>query len=92
MEVPAPDFFAVGHERFAPVNSQMVAVNPANSLNCFWPMPFRRHAKITFTNQSDKELRLLAYQITYSLGKTPRNTAYFHAQWRQATPAPRTRM
>ena len=47
VEVPAPDFFAVGHERFAPVNSQMVAVNPANSLNCFWPMPFRRHAKIT---------------------------------------------
>ena len=84
VEVPAPDFFAVGHERFAPVNSQMVAVNPANSLNCFWPMPFRRHAKITFTNQSDKELRLLAYQITYSLGKIPRNTAYFHAQWRQA--------
>ena len=84
VEVPAPDFFAVGHERFAPVNSQMVAVNPANSLNCFWPMPFRHHAKITFTNQSDKELRLLAYQITYSLGKIPRNTAYFHAQWRQA--------
>ncbi len=83
VEVPAPDFFAVGHERMATVNSLMVAVNPANAVNCFWPMPFRRHAKVTFTNESDKDLRLLAYQITYSLGKVPRKAGYFHAQWRR---------
>lgn len=83
VEVPAPDFFAVGHERGGLVNSQMVAVNPANALNCFWPMPFRKHAKVTFTNDSDKEIRLLAYQITYTLGKVPRKAAYFHAQWRR---------
>ena len=41
IEVPVPDFFAVGHEKFAKVNSLAVIVNPANSLNCYWPMPFR---------------------------------------------------
>lgn len=84
IEVPAPDFFAVGHEKFARVNSQVVAVNPLNALNCYWPMPFRHHAKVTFTNESDKDLHLLAFQITYALTSVSRNTGYFHAQWRRA--------
>ena len=84
IEVPAPDFFAVGHEKFARVNSAVVTVNPANAMNCFWPMPFRRHVKVTFTNEADKDLHLLAFQINYVLKPVPANTAYFHAQWRRA--------
>ena len=83
IEVPAPDFFAVGHEMFGAVNSDVVVVNPANALNCFWPMPFRKHARVTFTNEGEKELRLLVYQITYTLAKVPRNAGYLHAQWRK---------
>lgn len=84
VEVPAPDFFAVGHEKFARVNSQVVTVNPQNALNCYWPMPFRKHAKVTFTNEGANDLGLLAYQITYALTPVPRNTGYFHSQWRRA--------
>ena len=84
IEVPAPDFFAVGHETFAQVNSAVVVVNPANALNCFWPMPFKKHAKITITNEGEKDLKLLAFQITYSLTPVPKNTGYFHAQWRRS--------
>ncbi|MCX6225798.1 MAG: DUF2961 domain-containing protein [Bacteroidia bacterium] len=84
IEVPAPDFFAVGHEKFARVNSQVVTVNPQNALNCYWSMPFRRHAKVTFTNESNRDLELLAFQITYILTPVPKNTGYFHAQWRRA--------
>ena len=84
VEVPAPDFFAVGHEKFARVNSQVVAVNPLNALNCYWPMPFRKHVKVTFTNEAEKDLELLAFQITYALKEVDRNTGYFHAQWRRA--------
>jgi hypothetical protein len=87
IEVPAPDFFAVGHEKVARVNSQAVVVNPANALNCYWPMPFRKHARVTFTNESDKDLELLAFQITYALKPVPRSAAYFHAQWRRAETA-----
>jgi len=59
-------------------------VNPANAMNCFWPMPFRRHVKVTFTNEADRDLHLLAFQITYALKPVPANTGYFHAQWRRA--------
>ena len=85
IEVPLTDFFAVGHDLFAPVNSLAVVVNPTSALNCYWPMPFRKRAHITFTNESEKDLSLLAYQITYSKGEIPPEAAYLHAQWRRAT-------
>jgi len=84
IEVPAPDFFAVGHEKIARVNSLAVVVNPQNAFNCYWPMPFRKQVKVTFTNESDKDLTLLAYQITYAETNIPDNAAYLHAQWRRA--------
>jgi hypothetical protein len=85
VEVPAPDFFAVGPGTFAPVQSLAVVVNPRNALNCYWPMPFRKHARITFTNDSPTEdLKLLAYQITYAETEVPDNAGYFHAQFRRA--------
>jgi hypothetical protein len=84
IEVPMTDFFAVGHDIFARVNSLAVVVNPMAALNCYWPMPFRKHARVTFTNESDKDLTLATYQITYSATAIPANTGYFHAQWRRA--------
>jgi len=84
VEVPAPDFFAVGNEKFARVNSAVITVNPQNALNCYWPMPFRHHAKITFTNEGSQDLDLLAFQISYALKPVAKNTGYFHAQWRRA--------
>jgi hypothetical protein len=85
IEVPMTDFFAVGHELFARVNSLAVVVNPMSSLNCYWPMPFRKHAKITFTNESSRDLGLMTYQIDYAKASVPADAAYFHAQWRRTT-------
>lgn len=65
VEVPLTDFFAIGNDRFAPVNSLAVIDVPTASMNCYWPMPFRKHAKITVTNDSDKILPLFTYQIDY---------------------------
>jgi hypothetical protein len=78
------DFFAVGHNKFARVNSLAVIVNPASAFNCYWPMPFRKHARITFTNEDKDELGLLTYQITYAETEVPDYAGYFHAQWRRA--------
>ena len=88
IEVPMTDFFAVGHDLFAPVNSLPVIVNPKSALNCYWPMPFKKHAKITLTNDNDKALRLFTYQITGIKTDIPENAAYFHAQWRRAVVDP----
>lgn len=84
IEVPLTDFFAVGHEIWAPVNSLAVIVNAKSALNCYWPMPFRRRARITFTNENAKDMTLLTYQITYAKAPLPENVAYFHAQWRRS--------
>jgi hypothetical protein len=88
VEVPLTDFFAVGHDIFARVNSLAVTVNPMSSLNCYWPMPFRKRVRITFTNEGDRELGLMTYQITYAKTEIPETAAYFHAQWRRATVDP----
>jgi D-arabinan exo alpha-(1,3)/(1,5)-arabinofuranosidase (non-reducing end) len=84
IEVPMTDFFAVGHDLYAPVNSLAVVVNPTSALNCYWPMPFRRHCRVTFTNESAADLTLLAYQITYAETEIADNAAYLHAQWRRS--------
>ena len=81
--MPLTDFFAVGHDLFAPVNSIPVVVNPTSALNCYWPMPFREHAKVTITNEWTEDVRLF-YQITYAETEVPANAGYFHAQWRRA--------
>lgn len=83
VEVPLTDFFAVGHDLYAPVNSLAVIVNPTSALNCYWAMPFRGHAKVTITNEWEEDLRLF-YQITYAETEVPENAGYFHAQWRRA--------
>ena len=88
VEVPLTDFFAIGNDRFAPVNSLAVVDVPAASMNCYWPMPFRKHARITITNDSDNTVPLFTYQIDYRLSPVPQNAAYFHAQWRKATVDP----
>jgi hypothetical protein len=89
VEAPVPDFFAVGHGKFAPVNSLAVVVNSANALNCFWPMPFRTHARITLSNETAKDVELVAYQITYVETEVPAAAGTFHAQYRRASTAER---
>jgi hypothetical protein len=85
VESPVTDFFAIGNDRFAPVNSLAIVDVPAASMNCYWPMPFRANARITVTNDSDKAIPLLTYQIDYRLSNLPAEAAYFHAQFRRAT-------
>ena len=89
VEVPMADFFAQGHEKFWNVHSSTVMVNPCAGLNSYWPMPFRKHARITLTNESDRAYEGLYYQITYAKTVIPENAAYFHAQWRRATIDPK---
>jgi hypothetical protein len=86
IEVPLGDFFAVGHNKFAPVNSLPVVANHAFGLNCYWPMPFRQHARITLTNDGETDARLFAYQITYVESEVPDDALYLHAQWRRSVP------
>ncbi len=85
VEVPVGDFFCQGWNEFSQVSSMPVAVNPHGGFNCYWPMPFRKNARLTMENVGDQELTLY-YQIDYTLTDVPDDLAYFHAQWRRSNP------
>jgi len=87
VEAPVGDFFCNGWCERSNVNSLPVAVNPAGGMNCYWEMPFRKSAKITMENRSDKE-QVLYFQIDYTLTEVPDDAAYFHARWRRSNPLP----
>lgn len=87
VECPVGDFFACGWNKYAQVSSLAVCVNPGSAFNCYWPMPFRKSAKITIENLSQNE-ETLYYQIDYTLTDIPQDEAYFHAQFRRVNPLP----
>ncbi len=84
VEVPLGDFFCNGHGLRYNVVSIPVAVNPSGGFNCYWPMPFRKRARITIENQRWEDIGGFFYQITYALCEVPDEAAYFHAQWRRS--------
>jgi hypothetical protein len=87
VEAPLGDFFAMGWGKYAPISSLAVCVNPGSAFNSYWPMPFRRKAKITLENLDEKPMTLF-YQVDYALSSVPADAAYFHAQFRRINPLP----
>lgn len=87
VEAPMGDFFCMGWNQYASVNSLAVTVNPGSAFNCYWVMPFRKKAKITIENLADEEFRLY-YQVDYVETTVPDDAAYFHAQFRRTNPVP----
>jgi hypothetical protein len=87
VEAPVGDFFACGFGIRTEIISLPVAVEDADSYNCFWRMPFRKHARIEIVNQSDKPLSLLYYNIDWiKYDSLPDETPYFYARYRQEYP------
>ena len=92
VESPIGDFFAVGHGLQRYVDSLPVSVtSEGRAYNCYWPMPFAKHARITVSNEAkDKDYRIKALYFYVDYEKVPAlppNTASFHAQYRQEYPA-----
>lgn len=85
VECPLGDFFCNAYKKWAPLSSQVVCVGPRQAFSCFWPMPFRKRARITLEH-CGKEPIALFYQINYALGEVPDDAAYFHAQFRRSNP------
>ncbi len=87
VEVPVGDFFAMGWGKYAHISSLPVCVNPGSAFNSYWPMPFRKKARITMENIDDEAMRLY-YQIDYTNARVPNDAAYFHGQFRRVNPLP----
>ena len=90
VDAPVGDFFAVGHGMERPVNSLVIRNSSSGrSRNSYWPMPFRKSAKVTITNEGTRRLYNLYYHVDWQKhDRLPPRTAYFHARYRQALPPP----
>jgi hypothetical protein len=87
VEAPVGDFFANCFGQRSEVISLPVIVEDADSYNCFWPMPFRKSARIEIVNQSDKPISLLYYNIDWiKKDRLAKDTPYFYTQYRQEYP------
>jgi hypothetical protein len=84
VEVPLGDFFANVMGLRYNVTSLPIAVNPSGGFNSYWPMPFRKRARITIENGRWEPIGGFFYQITYALQDVPDGAGYLHAQWRRA--------
>jgi hypothetical protein len=87
VEVPVGDFFAMGWGKYSRLSSLAVCVNPGSAFNSYWPMPFRKNAKLTLENLADKPMTVY-YQIDYTQTVIPADAAYFHAQFRRVNSVP----
>ena len=86
VETPVGDFFCNGFNKAVPINSMPINVNPTGGLNSYFPMPFRKHARITVENRHTEDLGGFFYAITFAETSVPDDAAYFHAQFRRTNP------
>lgn len=89
VECPVGDFFGVGHAKvnhYVALALNMVtnpSTNPVQAgMNCFFPMPFAKGAKITMTNESDSPARSMYFYIDYEeVDEQGEDALRFHAWW-----------
>jgi len=84
VEVPIGDFFSNHHGIRYTVNSSMIAVNPSGGFNSYWPMPFKKSARIMVDNLGNEAITGFFYQIDYSLSDLSTDDGYFHARWHRS--------
>lgn len=82
VSAPLGDFFGVGLGRRLPFESALFSDPEGRSFNCSIPMPFRDGAKITISNESDRDLMMLFYDINVEkVQEHGENVLYFHTFW-----------
>ena len=89
VEAPIGDFFGLGLGEYHLYQSAPLQVGSDKALNCFFPMPFQKHARVTVTNEGAIKTDAFYFNIDYRVYSKPlpADQLYFHAQYRQAAPA-----
>ncbi len=88
VEAPLSDFFACADYReFRQLSSIAMCINPCKGLNCYFEMPFFKGFRIEIENQGAENCNIY-YQIDCEEKELPKDTLYFHAQFRRQNPLP----
>lgn len=91
VEVPLGDFFCAGECNPRLFASHFVVVNHGSgtiAYNAYFPMPFRKSARVTLENGGKEPIDMFWYHIEYELydRDLPADAACFHAHWRRENP------
>ena len=87
IEAPLGDFFGLNLNTYFNYQSAFLNCSPVRAMNSYFPMPFRRSARLTITNDGAIPCDAFYYNIDYQLSSSmPADAMYFHAQYRQKTP------
>jgi hypothetical protein len=82
VSAPLGDFFGIGLGRKTAFENELFADPEGRSFICHIPMPFKTSAKIVITNESEKDLKYLFYDINFLLtDKWDPKSLYFHCYW-----------
>ena len=85
VEVPVSDFFGVGFGEWHDYISLPLNMT-SGGYNSYWPMPFRRRARITVENKSAVMIDRFYYNVEVETqDRLPDSVLYFHAQFRRTT-------
>lgn len=84
VSVPFGDFFVAIMGRTVAFENALFSNPEGRSFVCYIPMPFRKEATVTITNESKTKIPYLFYDIDALETKTWNpNALYFHAVWRR---------
>jgi hypothetical protein len=96
VEVPVGDFFGLGHAIARSYASlPLTAVVPQGkqgyglgcALNCYFPMPYARSARVEILNECETEVEAFYYYVDYEeYDRLEEEALRFHAQWRRENP------
>ncbi len=84
VQAPLGDFFGMPFARRKTFSSAAFAMSPEDgrAMNCWWPMPFAKRARITIENLCDNHTNFYLYVDYEQLERLPEgDPAYFHAQY-----------
>lgn len=88
VESPLGDFFCNGFKTRVNILALPINVNPSGGFNSYFPMPFRKHARITVENRAPADIGNFYYAINFALTEIDADDAYFHARFRRTNPMP----
>lgn len=86
VQAPLGDLMCNSWNKRQSVLSIPINVNSSGGMNTYFPMPFRKHARITVENDSPSDLSGFFYTINYTLEDVRVDALYFHAYWRRDNP------
>jgi hypothetical protein len=86
VETPFGDFFGCGFGQYKHNLINPYVMVTSRGYNCYFPMPFRKSARIELTNGGGHQVMVFFHFLGAHYDRLPEDMLYFHAQWRRENP------